>query len=368
MKMNRLLTASLGAIMLSSASMAMAEIQPIYDHSGNVDGCGYKNDAGKVVVPIGTYNNCGLISDGLAWVGKTKLVNAEGYEAKQGFIDGTGKLVIPVKYDVEEGAGEYLYQNFGDGLVAVFKPNQDGSYGGLYGYMDKKGKMVIPYSYGYAGKFENGVAIVQKNDEYITIDKTGKTIVKAKYDQIMPYSEGLAVVSLDQMYGAIDLKGKLVVPMHFDGLNSFSEGLSAYNLLRGAGDYEGLYGYIDKDGSNVINAKWSDARPFAEGLAAVFSDDEDGKWGIINKSGKYVVEPKYDAAYIQLETDEYSFDDGHYENGIMYMYNTSPSGVTRYKLDKTGKVLATKAFKDWDKVIKDTVDNKLIDLNDQGWY
>ena len=367
MKMHRLLTASLGAIMLSSASMAMADVHPIYDHSGNVDGCGYKNDAGKVIVPVGTYDNCGEMSDGLAYVGKAELVNSEEYKAKQGFIDGTGKLVIPIKYAVEEGAEEYLYQSFSEGLVAVYKPNNDGSYGGLYGYMDKKGKMVIPYSYAYAGKFENGVAITQKDGQYGTIDKTGKTIAKARYDLIMPYSEGLAVVSLDQLYGAIDLKGKLVVPIEFDRLDYFSEGLAVYNVLRDPSDYEGTYGYIGKDGSNVINAQWSNAKPFAEGLAAVRSDDGDAsKWGIINKSGKYVIKPKYDAASIELETDEYSFDDGHYKNGKMYMYNTSRSGVTRYTLDKTGNVLATKIFKDWDKAATDAIDNKLIDLN-QRW-
>ena len=367
MKMNRLLTASLGAIMLSSASMAMASMHPTYDHSGKVTGCGYKNDAGKVVVPVGTYDSCGEMSDGMAYVGKEELDSSEEYKAKQGFIDATGKLVIPIKYDVENGMDEYIYQSFSEGLVAVYKPNKDDSYSGVYGYMDKKGKMVIPYAYGFATQFKNGVAIVQKDGDYATIDKTGKAITKARYDQIMGYSEGLAVVSVDQLYGAIDLKGKLVVPMEFDRLDSFSEGLAVYNVLRDPSDYDGTYGYIDKNGNNVINAQWISAKPFAEGLAAVRSDDgETGKWGIIDKSGKYVIKPKYDAASIELETDQYSFDDGHYKNGIMYMYNTSPSGVTRYKLDKTGKVLSVKAFENWDKVADDAIDKKLIDMTD-GW-
>lgn len=52
--------------------------------------------------------------------------------------------------------------------------------------------------------------------------------------------------------------------------------------------------YIDITGKVVIaNQGWEDASYFSEGLAAVCKD---GKWGYINTSGEYVIEPQYDAA------------------------------------------------------------------------
>lgn len=52
--------------------------------------------------------------------------------------------------------------------------------------------------------------------------------------------------------------------------------------------------YMDITGNVVISSQgWEDARGFSEGLAAVCKD---GKWGYINSSGEYVIDPQYDEA------------------------------------------------------------------------
>jgi len=48
------------------------------------------------------------------------------------------------------------------------------------------------------------------------------------------------------------------------------------------------YGYIDKTGKIVIEPKFDNAWSFSEGLARVKIDDKDG---YIDKTGKYVWEP-----------------------------------------------------------------------------
>ena len=60
---------------------------------------------------------------------------------KYGFVDTTGKLAIPLKFD---DAGE-----FSEGLARV----QDRSDEFLWGYTDKTGKLVIPYRYTFARLF-----------------------------------------------------------------------------------------------------------------------------------------------------------------------------------------------------------------------
>ena len=57
------------------------------------------------------------------------------------------------------------------------------------------------------------------------------------------------------------------------------------------------YFYIDKKGRTVINnPKYEECSSFSEGLAAVKTEGEKGKWGYINKAGKYEIYPQFDEA------------------------------------------------------------------------
>ncbi len=49
----------------------------------------------------------------------------------------------------------------------------------------------------------------------------------------------------------------------------------------------GKYGYIDKTGKYVINPQFDYAGSFSEGLAVV---EIGGKWGYIDKTGKFIWE------------------------------------------------------------------------------
>lgn len=94
--------------------------------------------------------------------------------AKYGFIDQTGKEVIPCKYD---GASD-----FSEGLARVYL--EDVPFG-EYGFIDKTGRVIIPFTRvaGYYESFHNGLAKVlwesdghwgYKNWGYI--DKTGSRV------------------------------------------------------------------------------------------------------------------------------------------------------------------------------------------------
>ena len=71
------------------------------------------------------------------------------------------------------GAEEPLYLkydfagNFSEGLAVV-------EFDGKYGYIDKTGKEIIPPKYDYTQPFNNGVAIALKDGKIYLIDKYGK--------------------------------------------------------------------------------------------------------------------------------------------------------------------------------------------------
>ena len=271
---------------------------------------GFVDKTGKEVIPF-VYNYAEPFSDGLARVTNNQW--------KDGFIDKTGKLVIPYSFEFNsshndcfsEGlafnvkdmhhyfidksgkqvfdCGEgVVFSPFSEGLVSVALYDL-GDY--TYGYMDKTGKLVIPYSYLSANPFSEGLACVEnRNHNIVYIDKNGKVVITVTYDNAGSFSEGLALVSKYEddrpKYGYIDKNGKLVIPLSFawEGASSFSDGLA--RIMK-----EEKYGYIDKTGKIVIPCIYDEAEDFCGGVAVVSLN---GEFGIIDKTGKITALGIYD--------------------------------------------------------------------------
>ena len=87
---------------------------------------------------------------------------------------------------------------------------------GKYGYIDRKGKLVIPLRYDYAYSFSEGLARVYLHEQCGFIDKSGFQVIPFKYDNAWDYTEGLAAVVLNDKYGYIDMQGNEVIPLQYD--------------------------------------------------------------------------------------------------------------------------------------------------------
>lgn len=86
-----------------------------------------------------------------------------------------------------------------------------------YGYIDKKGDLVIPVMFNNAFPFHDSRAVVCIKDEYGIIDDKGNIMFPLNsYDHIGNYCCGFALVLKDDKYGFIDLKGSLVIPNEYD--------------------------------------------------------------------------------------------------------------------------------------------------------
>lgn len=131
--------------------------------------------------------------------------------------------------------------DFKEGLAPVM--NDEGN----WGYIDKKGRIVIPYEWTLAYEFSEGLALVADN-----------TI----------------------RFGYINKKGELVIPCEWNIAFDFSDGLAV------VGNEFNISGFINKKGELVIPCKWKIALPFTNGLASVM--DEDGNWYTIDKLGNVV--------------------------------------------------------------------------------
>ena len=152
----------------------------------------YQLSTGKELVF--RYDYVGCFIEGLA---KVRL------KGKYGFVDKTGREVIPCMYD---SAGV-----FSDRLAKV-------ELNGRWGVIDKTGKEVIPFKYAWAGEFKEGLAPVQLNGKCGYIDKSGKEICPFKYDYARECYGGLGVVRIGDNIGIINCYGQEVIPLIFSDI------------------------------------------------------------------------------------------------------------------------------------------------------
>jgi len=247
-----------------------------------------------------------------------------------GFVDVTGKEVIPCKY-----VGDSWFY---DGLVCVCEGDSETE---KYGFLNKKGEVVIPFEFnqaGYSG-FENGEARVQIKGRTSLINTSGEVvftpeltsnmenfsdglalaytepdrsgfgffnrnnewIIQPVYDHASSFRNGRSVVEKDGKYGVIDTTGKFILPLKFENIygdcsnhglyNAVAENISYFYNCDGGyftnfdvkyvyGCESGKYhpykdmndkmGYLNHDGSIFIEAKYANAEAFREGKAWVY--------------------------------------------------------------------------------------------------
>ncbi len=110
---------------------------------------------------------------------------------KWGYIDGYGKVIIPLEYE-EVG-------NFSEGLAAVRKD-------GKWGYINLKNEVVIPIEFTNrgVGSFKNGVATYYTDSGIGLINLKGEIIAEPKYDSIEYVKGNIAIVSFDDYYYLYD--------------------------------------------------------------------------------------------------------------------------------------------------------------------
>lgn len=91
-----------------------------------------------------------------------------------------------------------------------------------YGYIDRSGKLAIPMKYEEAQTFNIGLAAVRLNGQWGYIDIHGQPITPFHFDSATEFTCGRATVQYQGLWGVIDLTGKWTIPpiyaaiMHLD--------------------------------------------------------------------------------------------------------------------------------------------------------
>lgn len=195
--------------------------------------------------------------------------------------------------------------------------------GNRYGFIDRTGKIVIPVKYdSMPGSFYNGESMISIIGGYIRIDRKGTITYDSRFEEVGNFHEGLATVKKNKKMGFINEEGKIVIPLVYDYADYFAEGL-AYVVTK-TEPYTSVVSFIDKTNTKILTLKGYEAysRQFHDGLFAVKNSDG---WGYIDRSGRTVIKNQYSAC-------GKDFDNGFATVGVWV-----GSGTKYGIIDRSGK-------------------------------
>jgi hypothetical protein len=220
---------------------------------------GYINLKGNYIIKP-QFDNAFPFSEGLAAVRKNN---------KWGFINKEGQIVIDYTFD--------KVLSFINGFATV-------EINGFWGLINKAGNFFIDPISEETLYFINDSTLlrIKLNDKYGFIDKKGQIVIQPKYKYASDFSDGLAAVSDTNVYAFINSKGDIVLNNNYKFSWGFEEGLAAVELANGN------YIHINKFGENVFNKEWDNAYNFQDGFAVVVNKE---KYGVINREGEIVIQP-----------------------------------------------------------------------------
>lgn len=232
---------------------------------------------------------------------------------KYGYIDPSGKLTIPIKFDAAEDFQEngLAIVRIGD-KTGIIKENGDfvvePKYSGIYGFkegratavdvgkfkvIDENGKELFEND-NYIGEFSNGrapFAVVEPGGtwKYGYINLQGEVIIEPQFLSAGSFNGGKAVVQLtDKRYAIIDLKGAVLNTFPYEFVSDISEGMLFFKEK-----INGKFGLMDQNGRVIVPPEYQEVESFKNGTAIVGEGNNIIKFGVIDKNGNYTIPPKY---------------------------------------------------------------------------
>ncbi|MBP5547417.1 MAG: WG repeat-containing protein [Bacteroidales bacterium] len=260
---------------------------------------------------------------------------------KEGYIDADGKIVIKPQFEFAD-----IFSR-DTACVAMILDNTtpiktllSDYYPPTWGYIDCYGRWAAEPKFDHDVSFppEKSIVMNGKDGKWGYIRQNCDIsdhwslkidfIVNPAFEDIgMTFSEDLACVKTDGKWGYISLKtienkdfsntlhygtnripidmtGEYAITPQFDDAYNFHEGLARVMIETEKNPLydspyihwyvkpsKGKWGFIDKTGQFIINPQYDIAGNFIEGLAAVKID---GKFGYIDKNGEFAIKPQFD--------------------------------------------------------------------------
>ena len=337
---------------------------PVMQGSGEEARYGYVNPQGEIVINP-QFHDAYTFHDGLAMVANDKGLF--------GYVDKKGKVTIPYAYkeasDFSEGlafvvsegqppvcintSGKKMFTcdnsidhifNFSEDLARFLSTD------GKYGYINRKGEIVIHAQFEFADDFQEGMAVVKNSEGKCGyINKKGKIVIHYQFERAGRFSEGLAVFSNGNTYGYINTKGAYKINPQYDNAYNFVNGLA---IVQSGNQW----GIINKKGSYVVNPQFNDAIQLVPRCPITI--EQGGKVGFINKKGKIIINPQFEYGFFVAKDFGIVMSDGKWgfiNHTGKYICNPQFENIRMQLVNSVNSdyfdaaQIVTKLFKGWDK-------------------
>jgi hypothetical protein len=167
-----------------------------------------------------------------------------------GYVDRRGKLVIPLHFlrtlPFQEGKAGVNTAGRGYPFVIIDRRGHlasnayDDGWGfsegfagvqcdGKWGFIDRRGRLVIPFAFDMVGEFSSGLTAAQVGDLWGYIDRRGKWVIAPRFLMAGDFSEGFAFVKTEEGDEYIDRRGYAIWTTH-DGEREAALLAAAQNL------------------------------------------------------------------------------------------------------------------------------------------
>ena len=269
---------------------------------------GNYNDEGCVTVfqngRVGVVNQEGKIILKPEWKSVSygeDLMTVLSTDNKYGFADYDGNIVIEPQYD---DAGTFFR-----GYAPVGKDLK-------YSYIDANNNLLVPWQdeemYTWDGKYFSIRDL--DADTVKIIDGTGRVITDNEYEDGAQFVNGKAAAVLrksDGRCGVINPQNQAIIPLVYDSVMCCWTDESDPSSVIFAASVDGKTTFFDQDGNRLGNEIWDDGQECGGELGKGILVEKNGKVGMIDLTGKVMVEPIYDKLDgAMYDTVAFAYQDG----------------------------------------------------------
>ncbi|MBF4505570.1 WG repeat-containing protein [Flavobacterium sp. JLP] len=220
------------------------------------------------------------------------------FKGKMGLIDTLANVIIKPTYDYIDNKKEL--KNIFEVVKTINKKFKRG-------YIDLKGSVRIPLEYDDIYYLQKGLIRVSNNNKTGVLDTLNKTILPIKFESIMS-QDGILFVENNNSIDLFDSKGKQLTNFQAKDIEYFTNKKSIATLQNNTTLI------LNNEGAVVLNTiKNHKFEKIIGSDSYIIRNTINNKKGVLNSSGKYEIECKYDdilpsnSIYIVKEKDKYGF-------------------------------------------------------------
>lgn len=212
--------------------------------------------------PSGEYGN--QYYDRIGGLRENRAIVTKGDQ--YGYVNGAAEVVIPIKKNAFPNY--FQFAQFENGHALVYRQER-------YAMMDSLGKNVLPAIFTGVGTY-GPLIPVSKGDGWGYTDERVRLQIDYQYDYAYGFRNGRAIVELDNFVGMIDLEGNEVIPIEYDDLTWQEGDYYVYQQM-------GRVGLINTQGEDVLRKTFQRISKLRKGLLRLEDQEEIAYFDITKK-------------------------------------------------------------------------------------